>query len=407
MLSCFGYSQTLIKLKQLEKSAGAGSVIVTDNTGTPTYSTISSLGEWMLTGNALGNNTSFIGSTDNRSLQFWSNNIKGGDLDSLKNWRFYGPLSIGDGSSPIANTTLFRVNKNMGSATSYYALYLDPQAQSTNTVTAMYITTSANTASTAGTYTIPDIVHFNAAQGTFGSGSTVTNQWGFVWNGGTGASVINAGFRGRATANATRWNLYMDGSAQNYIAGSVGIATTTPSEKLHVIGAIRTSSTTNFLGGTTINSNGTTTETMPVASGTLANKSDITFVKTFGSISGTWAASSTYYDGMFVPNNSNRLQGTAKIYLFTDCTLVGYTITYYNNGVNVPAGTSTISVLANNSTASTLTTISGTVGTTNITGTMNVNYSSGDYLEIRSATPAFSVSLLTTAITVNLDFKAR
>lgn len=38
------------------------------------------------------------------------------------------------------------------------------------------------------------------------------------------------------TAGTNKWNLYLDGTAQNYIAGNLGIGTTTPNSKLHVIG---------------------------------------------------------------------------------------------------------------------------------------------------------------------------
>lgn len=143
-------------------------------------------------------------------------------------------LSIGGGAlSGVGN---LRINQNMTGAASIYNLYMDSQAQSDVTTTAVWFQTSASTASTGGSYTIPDIQHFGATQGTFGSGSTVTNQWGFVANNMIGASTINAGFRGRMGVASGRWNLYMDGSAQNYLLGSVGINTTTPAEKLHVAG---------------------------------------------------------------------------------------------------------------------------------------------------------------------------
>lgn len=95
LLSGLGYSQTLIKLKQLEKSTGAGSVIVTDGTGTPTYSTIAGLGGWELTGNTVGNNTSFLGSLDNFDIGFRTNNTARWLLDKNGILTSYSTASTG------------------------------------------------------------------------------------------------------------------------------------------------------------------------------------------------------------------------------------------------------------------------------------------------------------------------
>ena len=366
---------------------------------------------WGLRGTTLGNNTSFIGSTDNRSWYGYSNNTKRFKLDSLGNFISYYPICIGDGSSPIAGTTNFRLNRSMTGASSFYSFYHDSPIASDVTTTAVYYQVSANTASTGGTYTVPDVICFNASQGSFGSGSSVTNQWGFVWNGASGASTINAGFRGRATAGSTKWNIYCDGSAQNYIAGSVGIATTTPSEKLHVIGAIRTSSTTNFLGGSTIVSNGTQTYTQPASSGTYAIVTQIPFLIQNASLSSNFSASTTYYFGMYISNNSGYSQGVGRVEVPYDCTLTNATAIVYVNGVSAsnPALTATISCRIDNTTdvvvtsAATFTSVGAHYNTTALTQTI----ASGSYIETKLATPAWTVNPTSTAISVIYTFARR
>lgn len=47
----------------------------------------------------------------------------------------------------------------------------------------------------------------------------------------TGAQVVQA-FKGEVTSGTNRYNVYCDGTAQNYFAGNVGIGTTTPSAPL-------------------------------------------------------------------------------------------------------------------------------------------------------------------------------
>lgn len=54
-------------------------------------------------------------------------------------------------------------------------------------------------------------------------GGTFANFTGFLQEASTVGSAALLGFRGQLAAAATRWNLYMDGTAQNFLAGNVGI----------------------------------------------------------------------------------------------------------------------------------------------------------------------------------------
>jgi sugar lactone lactonase YvrE len=87
---------------------------------------------------------------------------------------------------------------------------------------------NANTASNSGTpYTISNVRYFVAQQGTFNADSTVTTQAGFVATSNLTGATNNFGFRGSLAAAAGRWNAYMDGTAANYFAGQVQLATGT------------------------------------------------------------------------------------------------------------------------------------------------------------------------------------
>jgi len=96
-------------------------------------------------------------------------------------------------------------------------------SDSTNTANGFYnILNTQATSFTIGTY-----FHFRSAQGTIGAGSAVTTQVGFLASSGLIGATNNYGFRGAIPVGTNRWNLYMDGTAANYLAGDTGIGTQT------------------------------------------------------------------------------------------------------------------------------------------------------------------------------------
>lgn len=50
---------------------------------------------------------------------------------------------------------------------------------------------------------------------------------------------VAASYRGRMVAATDKWNLYIDGSAQNYLAGNTGIGVSVPLAQFHTVGAVR------------------------------------------------------------------------------------------------------------------------------------------------------------------------
>jgi hypothetical protein len=71
-------------------------------------------------------------------------------------------------------------------------------------------------------FTLTSLTHYSASQSTFAN-TGVTNQYGFLVNSSLIGATNNYGFYGNIAAGTNRYNLYCAGTAQNYMAGSLGI----------------------------------------------------------------------------------------------------------------------------------------------------------------------------------------
>jgi hypothetical protein len=127
------------------------------------------------------------------------------------------------GSSSIIAFQLY-ASKNITGGTSAGEVLSDGITQSDVTNRSQYFATAASTA--AASFTLASLFHFRATQSTFGAGSTVTNQIGFEVDATLIGATNNFGFRGLIPSGTNRWNLYMSGTANNYMAGSLGIGAT-------------------------------------------------------------------------------------------------------------------------------------------------------------------------------------
>ena len=150
---------------------------------------------------------------------------------------------VGFNVAPSANIGL-RISTAMTGGTSAIGLLYDGIVQSDATATNGYIRVASNTA--AASFTTTNINLFQAGQGTFGAGSVVTNQNGFIVTSTLIGATNNFGFRGSIPAQTGAWNLYMDGAANNYIAGALGIGSTSLTARNLVIDRTISGSTTGI-----------------------------------------------------------------------------------------------------------------------------------------------------------------
>ena len=151
-----------------------------------------------------------------------------------------GNVEISGGGNSV--TSLY-VNQNITGATTSYSVAVEGTIQSDVTTLGVGYNTNISTAAASFTTVIR---HFNAQQGTIGSGSTVSSQVGFNSNAGLNGATTNYAFLANDTSSTlttgktvygfyssigtpgagTAWNLYCAGAANNYMNGKLGIGTT-------------------------------------------------------------------------------------------------------------------------------------------------------------------------------------
>jgi hypothetical protein len=87
----------------------------------------------------------------------------------------------------------------------------------------------------SGTVTITNVLHYAVSQAAIGT-TTITNQYGVNISSNMIGGTNNYGFFGDIPSGTNRWNLYMNGTAANYLNGSLGIGSTSinASAKLQV-----------------------------------------------------------------------------------------------------------------------------------------------------------------------------
>jgi hypothetical protein len=130
--------------------------------------------------------------------------------------------SLGIGSTTLTNRDI-RINRALTGSTAAYSIYTSSVLQSDVTGSSYGIVSQIGTA--AASFTATQITQISATQGTFGAGSVVTNQIGFDVNSNLTGATNNFAIQGNIASGTGRFNLYMAGSAQNYLAGSLGINT--------------------------------------------------------------------------------------------------------------------------------------------------------------------------------------
>ena len=165
--------------------------------------------------------------------------IINGSVTVSQDLRVNGALSIG--AAPSAGLNFINGTSITGAADSY-ANISNGTIQSDVTNQAFGYRTSLSTQATA--FTLASLNHFRATQSTIGLGSIVTNQYGFVADSTLTGATNNYGFYGNIASGTGRYNLYMAGTADNYMAGNVLVGTTSNANtsKVVVAGTIESTS---------------------------------------------------------------------------------------------------------------------------------------------------------------------
>jgi hypothetical protein len=139
--------------------------------------------------------------------------------------------NVGIGVTPSAGQSLV-VGKDITGAVGSYAVHVNGTIQSGVTSVAYGVRTNLSTVASA--FTLANLRHHDATQATFGAGSTVTNQSGFYVDNSLTGATSNYGFFGNIASGTNRWNFYANGTADNYMAGNLGVGTNTPTTKVQI-----------------------------------------------------------------------------------------------------------------------------------------------------------------------------
>lgn len=144
-------------------------------------------------------------------------------------------ISIGNAVTFTGGTTLFQQPIGIGALNSVAALriqgnVLGPQVQS-NGIAINLVFDSGHTSagrgilvgneSVAGVYNLPVSTGYEFRNHFKAGAETVTDQNGFYVVTDMTAGVNNYAFRSQVTAGANKWNLYMQGTASNYLEGQI------------------------------------------------------------------------------------------------------------------------------------------------------------------------------------------
>ena len=137
---------------------------------------------------------------------------------------------LGIGGTPYSGVN-FIVTKDITGIAYSAAITSDGTIQSDVTGGAYYFLAASSTAATSFT---TNVSMYTAKQNTIGVGSTVTNQCGFIAESSLTGATNNYGFYGGIASGANRYNLCMAGTADNYLAGNLGVGGINASYKFNL-----------------------------------------------------------------------------------------------------------------------------------------------------------------------------
>jgi hypothetical protein len=263
--------------------------------------------------------------------------------------------ALGVGTSSLTGYNI-NVAKNITGSTTAYGIRSQGIVQSDVTILASNYASTLNTA--AASFTLTDFIHHRSMQGTIGAGSVVTNQYGYYVDSSMIGATNNYGFYSGIASGTNRWNLYMAGTANNYIAGSLGIGNATltgyslRSSKtitgatsaygIYQDGTIQSDVTTQVIYNNVISSTQAASFTLPAlnyynaAQGTFGAGSAVTLQVGYSAAGNMIGAGINYgFRGLIPVSGSGNwnlyMQGTAPNYLASvlnigSTTLAGFTL---------------------------------------------------------------------------------
>jgi hypothetical protein len=168
-------------------------------------------------------------------ILFHTSNIERMRIDSAGN--------VGIGATPTAGRNLTISKTLTGGSGSAFGILQNSVIQADVTSSATYYRTGANTVASA--FTLGALYHFHAVQNPLGASSVVTSQVGFIADSTLTGATNNYGFYSDIASGTGRWNFHANGTAQNYMAGNLGLAVAIPTVRLDVSGSTTISSQNN------------------------------------------------------------------------------------------------------------------------------------------------------------------